>query len=1179
MKDEDEEDERAKRRRNVSSAKKSKGNCNVSGAALVPLAQLHTGGLSSDEGNSDDDTRSSTSTRSSTLGSFELSSGGDAAAANTKGSHGDDQQDVAFAAAEAPPPSSSRSLSPASMLQSSSPSRLGGSHGSQSGLDSNSNKGSSNPYVPHQLVDLDTLGDEVSHGKRVRDVLRRPFGRTSLGKLARQYCVTVNPPELADDTSNMNNASSNNKVWKYRVWVQQPQLKQATTRQALTTALIDRTLSDFFYLERSLRDEYHGAALIPSLHNYLHNYNYHQQQQQQHLSPSNPHKQSHIHYRGLSSSSPAASSVPNPPPQPLQDFLGDIMNGIRGQGEFYIPPDQILKSRSLEAFLYKSNLQKKPLLSTTSADNDPSNRYYNRNGSLCPSTPGTARSSSYSSPASSRSSRDGGASSYERSRRDNHRPESSRRHHRHSRPVASTSRRIDHTNPVQDAWLQYVFRPLEKFCGGVEATTGFFFLSRADDFSCGDGESTLVTSSHHAGEEGRGGVGMVSPSQCTDVSATDFYAHDPQSTNYYAGSRSNKATPPPPPYSSSNVIHCELLEAESSLLSSYNTTTGSLLEKIQRLSEVETMASQHWRRLATGLQTIFGAEKDTESFKLEDVRVKSPWRKIPRAPVESAIQALAGCYSSRYSASHESLRQMLVAFSSDLDCIPLAMASYRSAMQRVDNCDGDDDDEDRDYDEEDSEEGREPHNSRRLVLHETWLRHTLTAFCRSLPIRTSRMAWRYWNTCASQCAALANSATLVSSQLVLDPTSVEALQKQAARHSRESKQDAVAEMDLLGRIISINNKARKSDKHADQSLNKVDTATKIEVDSDATSTERNMALQRSKVLQRASQRDGRWDSQLSHLIMEATQITSASLEDSLGRDLKRIRKYAIGLREQISRCLDCIKSLQGLTPRIVTHRRDMLHDMAKLFSGKPPQHSSSHKRSVSPSLAILARAGVDTTDPVGWSAALPNYNSATASPRKKHHLSIEHTPVGELAVSYLAACDSHMDSMLESLAKLLREYFTRVEVIEGFVYMECVGIQLERHFSQKRSSALTAFEKKTDITTALNVANRKRLNKLKLELQEKLHQLGDVSHTVVKETKELHLESKSLKSDLHELAMRRLTRARETSTELVVQILSKWAKETEAAAATELKALGEAMATLERAIGQEAALFYPPRSD
>ena len=75
------------------------------------------------------------------------------------------------------------------------------------------------------------------------------------------------------------------------------------------------------------------------------------------------------------------------------------------------------------------------------------------------------------------------------------------------------------------------------------------------------------------------------------------------------------------------------------------------------------------------------------------------------------------------------------------------------------------------------------------------------------------------------------------------------------------------------------------------------------------------------------------------------------------------------------------------------------------------------------------------------------------------------------------------------------------------------------------------------------------------------------------------MESKSLKAELHDLAIRRLTRARETSTERIVQILSKWAKETENTAATELKALGEAMATLERAIGQESALFYPPKSE
>jgi len=89
------------------------------------------------------------------------------------------------------------------------------------------------------------------------------------------------------------------------------------------------------------------------------------------------------------------------------------------------------------------------------------------------------------------------------------------------------------------------------------------------------------------------------------------------------------------------------------------------------------------------------------------------------------------------------------------------------------------------------------------------------------------------------------------------------------------------------------------------------------------------------------------------------------------------------------------------------------------------------------------------------------------------------------------------------------------------------------------------------------------------ELQAKLEQLGpDVSHTLVKETKEMHLESKSLKSELHDLALRRLMRARESSTQRVVTILTLWTKEEENAATSELKALGEAMAALERSVGK-----------
>jgi hypothetical protein len=170
-------------------------------------------------------------------------------------------------------------------------------------------------------------------------------------------------------------------------------------------------------------------------------------------------------------------------------------------------------------------------------------------------------------------------------------------------------------------------------------------------------------------------------------------------------------------------------------------------------------------------------------------------------------------------------------------------------------------------------------------------------------------------------------------------------------------------------------------------------------------------------------------------------------------------------------------------------------------------------------------------------------------------------------VQYVNTRDAHVEWLLSSLDGLLNEYYQRIEVIEGFVFMECVGIQLEKHFSAQRAKALSSFEKKTDLTTAANMARKKRIPQLVSELQAKLEKLGpDVSHTTVKETKEAHLESKNLKTLLHELAMRRLLRAQETSTERVVTILALWAKEEEINATEEIKALGEAMSVLEKSV-------------
>ena len=42
----------------------------------------------------------------------------------------------------------------------------------------------------------------------------------------------------------------------------------------------------------------------------------------------------------------------------------------------------------------------------------------------------------------------------------------------------------------------------------------------------------------------------------------------------------------------------------------------------------------------------------------------------------------------------------------------------------------------------------------------------------------------------------------------------------------------------------------------------------------------------------------------------------------------------------------------------------------------------------------------------------------------------------------------------EKIKTIIAEYDHRIDEIEGYVYMNCVGVQLEKHFSKKRADEL-----------------------------------------------------------------------------------------------------------------------------
>ena len=110
----------------------------------------------------------------------------------------------------------------------------------------------------------------------------------------------------------------------------------------------------------------------------------------------------------------------------------------------------------------------------------------------------------------------------------------------------------------------------------------------------------------------------------------------------------------------------------------------------------------------------------------------------------------------------------------------------------------------------------------------------------------------------------------------------------------------------------------------------------------------------------------------------------------------------------------------------------------------------------------------------------------------------------------------------------------------------------------------TAWEKKTDITTAINIATKKRLKLLVKELKEKLEIIGtSVSYSSVKEAKERHLGSKALKAELASLASRRLQRLKESCVEHSLSIINEWVLREESAAKIEAKSLAKVIKEIE----------------
>jgi hypothetical protein len=528
------------------------------------------------------------------------------------------------------------------------------------------------------------------------------------------------------------------------------------------------------------------------------------------------------------------------------------------------------------------------------------------------------------------------------------------------------------------------------------------------------------------------------------------------------------------------AIHSELLEAEKELVWSWRTRALIAMEKLRVLTEQEKHIGASWKRFAISVSNLFAYEKDVESARLGDSksRPQMPYRKLQKSAVDECLRILARQKNERCSPALEALNPMMSAYVADLSAVHPSVHAYLEGVKQISaarkrqaagkarhapkqstltnqlkagilevkkqiagvKVDGDSSATvtSKMIEEEHLQQLHHLKTAEQRVLNnESLLRESLTTMCKTTPVRAARMAYRYFNIEARQCATLHAAAVTMRNKIAV--ASKESLSTMINRQHIETKEDLASELQLVQRIVNIGNTKRFLKEDDDGVTTEVERG--VELGTDIQDDEARSKL-RDNAMQLCRKRIGRWDAKLAMSIMEAVGVDDANVRvEETTRDLRMVRKYAIGLRENVQRCIDAldmlrVSILQGALGDIRDVRHEFIAEMQTLFSAAYLPSEKSNTIASTQSIALLQNEGITLDDPSGWQQQKPG-------------------SCGKAVAVYMDARESGTEWLMDSLGALLKEYNERVESVENFVYMECVGIQLEKHFSQSRATALT----------------------------------------------------------------------------------------------------------------------------
>jgi hypothetical protein len=786
----------------------------------------------------------------------------------------------------------------------------------------------------------------------------------------RNWVVEVSPAEWDGDQSR----------WKYRILVQRRQLQPASSTAkpldipmatSFTTAFTWRSLADFAWLEEALRAEYHGALVLPLL--------------------------------SIAIGTPdLANTQYEVDAELLRDWLGDVLNGIRGQGELVLDQKSVdmMSSEALEAFLYR-NTTPLPIAAPKHLENGPPLASSTLDMPWKDSPEKETREASFvsslwSKPFNNCTPFDGLCAA--------------------GVPLSPDSREADKPR------MQRI--PMD------------FMRANCSSRALGDRASLQIQDS--------------------------FVQYEPGDMD-----------------SSNLAIHSQLMEAESELVESHRRSCLSTMERLRLLKEEESLVTGAWKRFAISLSNLYSYEKEVENSRVGDKENKDnmPYRKLNKTTVDELLRVLARQKMDRSVSSLAVIDSMLRAYVGDLTAVGPSVKAYSEAVSQLSHLEdapvqqkaaASAPDETSwqgtlkamigfielkkagssvqtmttasSYSAEGEAVSQRKAFEQRVFSNERLLRESLTRLCRATPIRSARMAHKYFNAEVTQATLLSSSA--ISLRTKVNVADRDILDRIRSRHLKETEIDDKTEISIVNRLVDIGASKKYDGNAADGA------------------EEEARSQRRDKALRLVRQSLGRWDAQFALAIMEAVGIDDPNIQvEETTRDLRLVRRHAIGLRENLSRCLDAVSVLKSSilfghhegsdsppplsTLSIRESRREFFTLCSTIFSGAMVDSSRKDQpKSASPSISILSNAGIAMDDPAGW---LTESKKVSMKPKAR---------CGEATLAYFDVRDSDSDEFLNKLERQLKDYKARVESIESYVYMQCVGIQLEKHFSKKRAEAL-----------------------------------------------------------------------------------------------------------------------------